>query len=123
MISGGVNFLLGKRVSESNLPDHDKTHSIYIKEALLLRQALSLCSSLVDESSRFESAYFEAVRTMLVRLTVGGTGRKFTLPEVNERINELLKHSIKSEGVINLFPTLERSSHCLTPSSLKKLLI
>jgi len=123
MISGGVNFLLGKRVSESNLPDHDKTHSIYIKEALLLRQALSLCSSLVDESSRFESAYFEAVRTMLVRLTVGGTGRKFTLPEVNERINELLKHSIKSEVVINLFPTLERSSHCLTPSSLKKLLI
>jgi hypothetical protein len=38
---------------------------------------------------------------MTVRLVSGGTGKKFTLPEVNERINELLKHSIKSEGVIN----------------------
>lgn len=37
------------------------------------------------------------------RMISGGTGKKFTLPEVNERINELLKHSIKSEGVINLF--------------------
>lgn len=120
MISGGVNFLLGKRVSESNLPDHDKTHSIYIKEALLLRQALSLCSSLVDESSRFESAYFEAVRTMLVRLTVGGTGRKFTLPEVNERINELLKHSIKSEGVINLFSDVGEEFSLFDPKFLEE---
>ncbi len=40
---------------------------------------------------------------MIVRLQSGGAGKKFTLPEVNERINELLKQSIKSEGVINLF--------------------
>ena len=103
MISGGVNFLLGKSASEHDLPEKEKTQNIYIKEALLLKQALSLCSSMVDEKTRFEAAYFDAVRTMLVRLTTGGTGKKFTLPEVNERINELLKHSIKSEGVINLF--------------------
>lgn len=69
----------------------------------MLKQALSLCGSLVDEKIRLEAAYFEAVRTILVRLTTGNCGRKFTLPEVNERINELLKHSIQSEGVINLF--------------------
>ena len=104
VISGGVNFLLGKSVAEHNLLDKEKTQNVYIKEALLLKQALSLCSSMVDDKTRFEAAYFEAVRTMLVRLTTGGeTGKKFTLPEVNQRINELLKHSIKSEGVINLF--------------------
>ena len=102
-ISGGVNFILGKSVAEHDLPDNEKTQNIYIKEALLLRQALSLCGSLVDEKTRFEAAFFESVRTMIVRLMSGGTGKKFTLPEVNECINELLKHSIKSEGVINLF--------------------
>ena len=102
-ITGGVNFILGKSVTEHNLPEKERAQNVYIKEALLLRQALSLCGSLVDESTRFEAAFFEAVRTMLVRLQSGGTGRKFTLPEVNERINELLKQSIKSEGVINLF--------------------
>ena len=102
-ITGGVNFILGKSVTEHNLPEKERAQNVYIKEGLLLRQALSLCGSLVDESTRFEAAFFEAVRTMLVRLQSGGTGRKFTLPEVNERINELLKQSIKSEGVINLF--------------------
>ena len=66
-----------------------------------------LCGSLVDEKTRFEAAFFESVRTMIVRLMSGGTGKKFTLPEVNERINELLKHSIKSEGVINLFSDVQ----------------
>ena len=45
----------------------------------MLKQALSLCSSMVDVQTRFEAAYFEAVRTMLVRLTTDGTGKKFTL--------------------------------------------
>lgn len=103
VISSGANFLLGKRVLENELPDNENTHNVYIKEALLLRQALSLCASLVNEKTRLECAFFEAVRTMIVRLTTGGTGEKFTLPEVNERINELLKQSVKSEGVINLF--------------------
>ena len=102
-ITGGVNFILGKSVAEHDRPDNEKTQNIYIKEALLLKQALSLCGSLVDEKMRFEAAFFESVRTMIVRLISGGTGKKYTLPEVNERINELLKHSIKSEGVINLF--------------------
>ena len=94
-ITGGVNYILGKSVAEQDLPDKEKTQNIYIKEALLLKQALSLCGSLVDEKTRFEAAFFESVRTMIVRLLSGGTGKKFTLPEVNERINELLKHSIK----------------------------
>ena len=107
MITGGVNFILGKSVAEHDLPENERTQNVYIKEALLLRQALSLCGSLTDETSRCEAAFFDAVRTMIIRLQSGAKGRKFTLPEVNERINELLKHSIKSEGVINLFSDIE----------------
>ena len=119
-ISGGVNFMLGRRVVERDLPDKEQTHNIYIKEALLLRQTLSLCSSLVDESRRLECAYFEAVRTMLVRLTNAGNGRKFTLPEINERINELLRQSIKSEGVINLFSDVGMEFSLFDPKFLEE---
>ena len=120
MISGGVNLLLGKSVAEHDLPDAEKTQTVYIKEALLLKQALSLCSSMVDAQTRFEAAYFEAVRTMLVRLTTDGAGKKFTLPEVNERINELLKHSIKSEGVINLFSNIGTEFSLFDPKFLEE---
>ena len=102
-ISGGVNVLLGKSVAAHDLPGKDKIQNVYIKEAQLLKQSLSLCSSLVEEKTRFEAAYFEAVRTMLVRLASGGMGKALTLSEINARINELLKHSIKSSGGINLF--------------------
>ena len=100
-ISGGVNFLIGKRLEEKD--EKKQAHYIFIKQALLLRQALTLCSSLVNADERAEAAYFEAVRTILARLSLTGEGKKYSLKEVNDRINELLKHSIKSEGVINLF--------------------
>lgn len=121
IISGAVNFLLGKSVSEHDLPEKEKTQNVYIKEALLLKQALSLCSSMVDEQTRFEAAFFEAVRTMLVRLATSGTGKKFTLPEVNARINELLKHSIKSEGVINLFSDVGTEFSLFDPKFLEEI--
>jgi type I restriction enzyme R subunit len=97
-ISGGVNFLSGV--------DKEKQKEAFIKESMLLRQALSLCSSLLDEKQRFEAAYFEAVRTLLTRISVDG--KPLSLKEINSRINELLKASIKSEGVINLFADIDR---------------
>ena len=120
LISGGVNFILGKSVAEYELPGNEKTQNVFIKEALLLKQALSLCSSLIDEKTRMEAAFFESVRTMTVRLVSGGTGKKFTLPEVNERINELLKHSIKSEGVINLFSNVQTEFSLFDPKFLEE---
>lgn len=119
-ISGGVNFILGKSVAEHDLAEEEKTKSIFIKEALLLRQALSLCGSLAEESMRMEAAFFDAVRTMVIRLAEGGVGKKFTLPEVNERINELLKHSIKSEGVINLFSDIDAEFSLFDPKFLEE---
>ncbi len=102
------------------LPDYEQAQNVFIKEALLLRQALSLCASMVDEKTRFEAAFFEAIRTMLVRLQTGGTGRRFTLLEVNDRINELLKHSIKSEGVINLFSDVNTPFSLFDPKFLEE---
>ena len=51
--------------------------------------------------------FFEAVRVLVLRLTNTGVGKKISLPEMNARINELLKHSIKSDGVINLFSDIK----------------
>ena len=94
-ISGAVNFIMGReKVDDKNS---------FVKESLMLHQALSLCSSLVDEGDRIEAAFFEAVRVLVLRLTNAGTDKKISLPEMNARINELLKQSIKSDGVINLF--------------------
>lgn len=120
IISGAVNFIMGKSVQEYDLPEQERTQSLYIREALLLKQALSLCGSMVDEQTRFEAAFFEAVRTMIVRLSMGGEGHKFSLPEVNDRINQLLKQSIKSEGVINLFSDVHTEFSLFDPKFLEE---
>lgn len=110
-ISGAVNFIMGRE----KVDDKDS----FVKEALMLHQALSLCSSLVDEDSRFESAFFEAVRVLVLRLTNTGVGKKISLPEMNARINELLKQSIKSDGVINLFSDIKEEFSLFDPKFLQ----
>lgn len=111
-ISGAVNFIMSREKAE----DKDS----FVKEALLLHQALSLCSSLVDEDSRFEAAFFEAVRILVLRLTNTGVGKKISLPEMNARINELLKQSIKSDGVINLFSDIKEEFSLFDPKFLQE---
>ena len=49
-ISSGVNFLTGV--------DKEKKKNTFIKEAMLLRQALSLCRSLLNAKQRYEAAFF-----------------------------------------------------------------
>ena len=111
-ISGAVNFIIGReKVDDKNS---------FGREALILHQALSLCSSLVDEDSRFEAAFFEAVRVLVLRLTNTGVDKKISLPEMNARINELLKHSIKSDGVINLFSDIKEEFSLFDPKFLQE---
>lgn len=76
---------------------------LFQKEALFLHQALSMCSSIAKSDERIEAASFESVRILIGRLTNTGIGKKISLPGMNAKITELLKQSIKSEGVINLF--------------------
>mgnify|MGYP003188979553 FL=1 len=92
----------------------------FVKEALLLHQALSLCSSMVDEESRIEAAFFEAVRVLVLRFTNTGNGQKISLPEMNARINELLKQSIKSDGVVNLFSDVNEEFSLFDPKFLQE---
>ena len=111
-ISGAVNFIIGRE----KIDDKDS----FVKEALMLHQALSLCSSLIDEDSRFEAAFFESVRVLVIRLTNIGVGKKISLPEMNARINELLKQSIKSDGVINLFSDIKEEFSLFDPKFLEE---
>ena len=92
LIKGGVNFMLATDKQEQ-LP-------LYMKEAALLHNSITLCRSLLNEEQRFLAAFFETVRTLLSRMTGKG---KVSKKEINARISELLKQSVKSEGVINLF--------------------
>lgn len=111
-ISGAVNFIMGRE----KVDDKDS----FVKEALMLHQALSLCSSMVDEDDRIEAAFFDAVRVLVLRLTNTGVGKKISLPEMNARINELLKQSIKSDGVINLFSDIKEEFSLFDPKFLEE---
>ncbi|SDY24205.1 type I restriction endonuclease subunit R [Thermoactinomyces sp. DSM 45892] len=113
-ISGGVNFLtaIGAEIGYNGMSRKD----VYIKEAMLLRQALSLCRSLLTPEQRYESAYFEAVRTLLTRIT--SESKPLSLKEINTRINDLLKASIQSQGVINLFSDVDTGFSLFDPKFL-----
>ncbi len=95
-ITDGANFLLDIEKEE----DKDE----YLKHALALKKSLSLCASMVEKDMRLEAAYFEAVRTMIVRITMetGDDTPDYSYYEINARINELLKASIESSGVEKL---------------------
>lgn len=112
-ISGAVNFIIAP-----SMQDRKET---FQKEALLLHQALSLCSSIVDEKDRILAAFFESVRVLLNRLLNTGIDKKISLPEMNARINELLKQSIKSDGVINLFSDIKEEFSLFDPKFLDEI--
>ena len=99
-ITGGSNFLLKPGI------ENDEKRKTFIKEVQALKQSRSLSLSFLTPKERRESAYFEAVRSILVRFS-DGRGR-LSLREINAQINELLKQSIKSDGVINLFSDVQK---------------
>lgn len=96
LVTGGVNFVLDAKAP--------KRKDLFLREAMLLKQSHSLCSSMTTEQERHEAAYMETVRSTVVKITYGGSGGKtLSLKEINAQINELLKASIQSQGVISLF--------------------
>ena len=100
LITGGVNFVL-----DASKPERKE---LFLKEAMLLKQSHSLCSSMTTEIERHEAAYMEAVRSTVIKITYGGSGGKsLSLKEINAQINDLLKAAVQSEGVINLFDSSE----------------
>ncbi len=113
LISGAANFIIAR--------EKNKEKDAFIKQALMLHQALSLCASIVEENLRIEAAFIEAVRIMILRFTESGGHKKISLPEMNKRINELLEQSIKSDGVINLFSDIKEEFSLFDPKFLEEI--
>jgi type I restriction enzyme R subunit len=108
LIAGGINFIMGKE---------ENTQKLFQKEVTLLRQAKTLCQSLLDRNQRMEAAYFEAVRVALSRIS---GPRKLSFKEINKQINEMLQQSIRSEGVINLFSDKNEEFSLFDPAFLEE---
>ncbi|MDO4493374.1 MAG: type I restriction endonuclease subunit R [Clostridia bacterium] len=133
-ISGAVNFILGKNGTAEMLrlefeaeKKGDKKRGEeaewqkYVKQAHLLKQALSLCSSIANYDQRVEAAFFESCRVLIMRLMSEGGHGKLSLKEVNDRINELLKHAVKSDGVVNLFADVKEGISLFDPKLLEEI--
>lgn len=111
-ISGAVNYILGKS-------EDDK--KAFVKETYLLKQSLSLCSALVPYEERLEAAFFESCRVLILRFMSEGSKHKFSLAEINEKINELLKQTVNSDGVINLFADIKEEFSLFDPQLLEEI--
>ncbi len=105
-IKDGANFIFGFTEEEQKL---------FIKEATYMRQFKSLCQSLLTESERLESAFIEAIRVSITRVR---DAKKLSLREINQAISTMLEHSIKSEGMINLFSDREEKFSVFDPEFL-----
>ncbi len=92
MIRGAINFLAS--------PEKEQRKKDFVEHARSVHNAMTLCRSLLSEREKAEVCFMDAVRIALERLSRKG---KISKQEINDRISELLRQSIKSEGVINLF--------------------
>lgn len=92
LIKGAVNFMIA--------PSKVDDCKIFIKNASLLRQAVTLCRSLLVEEERFEVSFMESVRILIIRLQSPGN---VTKREINQRIATLIEQSVSSDGIVNLF--------------------
>lgn len=91
-ITAGANYL-----SASALLQKKKD---FMEHSALLHNATTLCRSLLDERQKTEVCYMNALRVMMLKLSQKG---KISRHEINERIGDLLRQSVKTDGVINLF--------------------
>ena len=107
LIKGGVNVLLAPNnivstLCDGNVTKYDAARKVFTDESKRLAQATTLCRSLLSSAEKFEEAYFEAVRTLLVRLT---SNKKITRKIIDERITNLLKVAVKADGVVEILNT------------------
>ena len=95
-ITGGIDFILYMKNEKKE----------FIQVAAALRKAEQLCISILSDEQKLEAAFFEAVRAGIVKIEAPD---RLTLGEINKRINDMLKESIKTEGVINIFDDIGES--------------
>ena len=91
-ITSGANFL--------SSPAMIQRKKNFMEHSNLLHNATTLCRSLLNEQQKAEVCYMDALRVMMLKLSQKG---KISRHEINERIGDLLRQSVKTDGVINLF--------------------
>ena len=91
-ITAGANYL--------SAPAQQQKKKDFTEHSALLHNATTLCRSLLDERQKTEVCYMDALRVMMLKLSQKG---KISRHEINERIGDLLRQSVKTDGVINLF--------------------
>lgn len=124
IISGAINHVMRVIPGSFGLSSEERTtqyRNEFSKYTLMLKQSLSLCASIVKEKDRIEASFFEAVRVAVNRIISGGIGKKFSLQEINKEINELLKASVKSEGVQSLFTDQSKDVSIFDPKVLEEI--
>ena len=75
---------------------------------------------MTTEQERHDAAYFEAVRAMIMKITMGGQGGKpLSLNEINKQINELLKAVYKAKALSTCLAAKlsAKTSRCLILTS------
>lgn len=93
----------------------EKIQRSFKEEAYFLKQAHSLCSSITTSEEQRIAAYIEAIRIGVNRIV---DSDHIPLTEINKQIETLLEHSIKSEGVINLFSDIDSEFSIFDPDFL-----
>lgn len=91
-ITAGANYLSAPALLQKKKD--------FMEHSALLHNATTLCRSLLDERQKTEVCYMDALRVMMLKLSQKG---KISRHEINERIGDLLRQSVKTDGVINIF--------------------
>ncbi|MEJ8553909.1 type I restriction endonuclease subunit R [Tepidibacter sp. Z1-5] len=96
-ITGGMNFILGKK---------EKEQKDFKQIATELAKAHSLCAATNEgKNLAFEVSYFKAVKASLAKLEAKGVQKK-SKKEIEARLNQMLERSIISEEVIDVFDVM-----------------
>ena len=95
-VTNGLNFILGDQ----------KKKKIFLDAAYQLRQAASLCRSLLDKKERYYASFFETIRVSIHKIEDTGVKTGKSLKELSKQIKELLNQSVTSNGVINVFENI-----------------
>ena len=90
----------------------------FLKETTKLLQAASICRSLTTEEERIEEAFYKTVRSLITKIT---RENELSLKEINSQIDELLKQSLHTTGVVNLFSDVKEEVSLFDENFLEQL--
>lgn len=109
-VTNGLNFIL----------EDQKKKKTFLDAAYQLRQAASLCRSLLDKKERYYASFFETIRVSIHKIDDPGAKTGQSLKELSKQIKELLNQSVTSNGVINVFENIDTEFSLFDENFLKE---